>query len=134
MLTEEPGALAAIAAVLQPGEVMITGAIRSETVGEERTFYNSIYAIADDGTIVDAYDKVHLVPFGEYLPLEGFFEALGIRKLVEGPGTFKSGFRNKLLSLDGLPPFLPLVCYEIIFPDATVVADGRPGWILESDE
>lgn len=130
LLTQEPGALATIASILQPGEVLLTGAIRSETDGVERTFYNSIYAIAEDGTIIDAYDKVHLVPFGEFLPLEGMFEALGIRQLVEGPGRFKPGFRHRLLSLDGIPPLLPLVCYEIIFPDAAVNADGRPEWIL----
>ncbi|MBA5776085.1 apolipoprotein N-acyltransferase [Stappia sp. F7233] len=130
LLTEEPGALAAIAGFLKPGETLVTGAIRSEIRGEQRVFYNSIFSIADDGTIVDAYDKVRLVPFGEYVPLEGFFEALGIRGLVQGAGTFEAGFRQRPMRLDGLPAFLPLVCYEIIFPGIASTSEEEAGWIL----
>ena len=130
LLTEEPGALSEIAAVLREGDILITGAIRSETRGGERVFYNSVYAIGDDGTILDAYDKVHLVPFGEYVPLEPLFDRLGIAGLVQGAGDFLPGFRNRLLEVDGIPAFSPLVCYEIIFPGAILTPDGRPAWIL----
>lgn len=130
LLTEEPGALAAIAAFLKPQEMLVTGAIRSESRGEQRVFYNSIYSIADDGTIIDAYDKVRLVPFGEYVPLESFFDSLGIRGLVQGAGDFEPGFRQRLMRLDGLPAFLPLVCYEIIFPQSTLTPEGPAQWIL----
>ncbi|WP_202396174.1 apolipoprotein N-acyltransferase [Stappia sediminis] len=130
LLTEEPGALSEIAATLRAGDILITGAIRSERRDGERVFYNSIYAIGDDGTILDAYDKVHLVPFGEYVPLESFFELLGITTLVQGAGDFLPGFRNRLLEVDGIPAFSPLVCYEIIFPGAIQTPDGRSAWIL----
>ena len=65
-----PAALAAIAELLPPGTALVTGAYREEyPPSGERQVFNSIYVIGDDGTILDAYDKVHLVPFGEYVPL-----------------------------------------------------------------
>ena len=68
-LTQDPGVLAAIAELLPEGTALVTGAYREEyPPSGERQVFNSIYVIGDDGTILDAYDKVHLVPFGEYLP------------------------------------------------------------------
>ena len=45
-------------------------------------YFNSVQVVANGGTIVDSYDKIHLVPFGEYLPFRSFFESLGIRQQV----------------------------------------------------
>ena len=56
----------------------MTGAYREEyPPNGEQQVYNTIYLIGDDGTILDAYDKVHLVPFGEYVPLSGLLGRLG---------------------------------------------------------
>ena len=57
------------------------------------------YVIGDDGEILDVYDKVHLVPFGEYLPFQGFLEGLGIRQITELPGGFSAGPRRRTLTL-----------------------------------
>jgi len=132
LLTERPDALAAIAALLPEGTTLVTGAARAERgVGAAPVqYFNSIYVIDDKGEITAAYDKVRLVPFGEYLPLAGFFDALGIRQLIEVPGGFSAGTRRVTLPIPGAPPVGPLICYEIIFPGAVVDPDNRPGWLL----
>lgn len=124
-LTEEPEALSRIADLLPPGTTLVTGAPRIERSDGGRRFYNSIYVIDADGRIVDAYDKAHLVPFGEYLPLQSWFDALGIAGILPGIGGFSSGPGHRTLAIPGLPPAGALVCYEVIFSGD--VADDRPG-------
>ena len=75
------------------------------------------------------YDKFHLVPFGEYLPLASIFDALGISKLVESPGDFTPGNGPRSFDVPGAPPAGVLICYEILFPGA-VVGETRPGWLV----
>jgi apolipoprotein N-acyltransferase len=86
------------------------------------------------GLILDTYDKVHLVPFGEYLPFADFFDRMKIRQFVDVPGGFKSGAAHTVLALPGLPVAVPLICYEAIFPEevAAAVKAGatRPGFLL----
>ncbi|MBC2857586.1 apolipoprotein N-acyltransferase [Stappia sp. 28M-7] len=131
LLTEAPEALAAIADLLRDEDTLVTGAIRAsvEDAGR-RVFYNSVFVIDGEGTIRDAYDKVRLVPFGEYLPLGDLLEGIGLTKLVELPGTFRAGFRHRTLEPVAGPAFLPLICYEAIFPQAATTRDGRPGFLL----
>src|SRR5690606_16995013 len=77
-----------------------------------------------------AYDKVHLVPFGEYVPFRGLLERLGVRQLIALPGGFSPGTRLRTLTVPGVPPVGPLICYEVIFPGAVVDPAERPGWLL----
>jgi apolipoprotein N-acyltransferase len=135
LLHREPAALARIGAMLPRGGVLVTGAAREATrlPGEGgRRFFNSIQAVADDGSIVAGYDKVHLVPFGEYVPsiLDRALGALGIRQFVHIPGGFTAGDRRLPLHVPGLPPVAATVCYEAIFPDEVQPAGPRPGLIL----
>lgn len=134
LLTDRPEVLSAIAALLPTGTTLITGAARAELgrlAGDESPrVFNSIYVIADDGEIVAAYDKVHLVPFGEYLPFPGFLEAIGLSQLIALPGGFAPGARRLTLALEHAPSFSPLICYEIVFPGEAVGSGPRPGWIL----
>jgi apolipoprotein N-acyltransferase len=131
-LTREPEALAQIAALLPPGTVLITGAVRAAESANPQFVraYNSVYVIDHDGSILSVYDKVHLVPFGEYLPWQIFLERMGLMQLTKVKGGFLSGERRRSLTAPGAPPFLPLICYEIIFPRAAVPADERPAWML----
>jgi apolipoprotein N-acyltransferase len=114
--------------------VLITGGVRpTETKpGEPVTrAYNSIYTIDHDGSIVSVYDKVHLVPFGEYLPFQDLLERLGLMQLTKVRGGFISGDRRRNQRIPGTPSFLPLVCYEIIFPGDAVPRSERAGWLFD---
>jgi len=88
--------------------------------------------INHDGTILDAYDKVDLVPFGEYLPAQDFLESLGLRQLTRLAGGFTAGTQRRPLAIPGAPPAIPSICYEIIFPaNAAYGAEAvEPAWIL----
>jgi len=133
-LTREADALAQIAGLLPEGTVLITGGIRppdgiAPNAAVNRA-YNSIYIIDQDGSILSVYDKVHLVPFGEYLPFQDFMERLGFMQLTKVAGGFIPGNRRRMLTAPRAPTFVPLICYEIIFPNAAVPGGERPGWML----
>ncbi len=141
LLDRDPGALATIAAALPARTTLVTGAARDEDVPasdghpEHSVYYNSIEVIDGRGAVLDRYDKVHLVPFGEYLPFEGVLSALGLRNFVAIPGGFVPGVaRRHALSVPGLPPASPLICYEAIFPGAVgagpTPSGARPRYLL----
>jgi apolipoprotein N-acyltransferase len=131
-LTRDAEALAQIAALLPAGTVLITGAVRApEGVPDAAVTraYNSVYIIDHDGSILSIYDKVHLVPFGEYLPFQDFLEEFGLRQITNMRGGFIPGDRRRVLNVPRAPDVLPLICYEIIFPEA-VPRGERPGWMV----
>lgn len=122
ILTRDPQALATIGRFLPPKTVLVTGAAREEesprSAGRSQytDYYNAILVIASGGTVVDSYDKVHLVPFGEYLPFSAALSRLGLRNFVSIPGGFEPGQVRRALDIPGMPPTTPLICYEAIFP------------------
>jgi apolipoprotein N-acyltransferase len=131
-LTREPDALAQISALLQRRTVLITGAIRppeSPSNAPITRAYNSIYAVGSDASILSVYDKVHLVPFGEYLPFQAALERLGFVQLTRMRGGFLAGNRRRNQHVPGAPDFLPLICYEIIFPGDALPRSERAGWL-----
>jgi apolipoprotein N-acyltransferase len=128
-----PAAIAAIGDLLPPNTYLISGALRFENADrpKERQVFNSLMVFAEGGALAGLYDKNHLVPFGEYLPLQSVLEAVGVTQLVRMPGGFASGPRpRQLMSVPGLPPVSPLVCYEAIFPGAIVQGRDRPGVMI----
>lgn len=139
ILARDPQALAQIGAALPAGAVLITGAARVEEstalqgrVGDNLRYFNSVQIVASGGAILESADKVHLVPFGEYLPFRKWFDQIGLRQFVHIPGGFDAGQRRKALRAPGLPDIAPLVCYEAIFP-GEVTPEGsaaRPGLLL----
>jgi apolipoprotein N-acyltransferase len=132
-LTREADAMAQIAGLLPPGTVLITGAVRAPEAAPNTRItraYNSVYVIDHEGSILSVYDKVHLVPFGEFLPFQNFLERIGLMQLTKVQGGFIPGDRRRSLSVPGAPRMLPLVCYEIIFPGAAVPRSDRPGWLV----
>jgi len=132
-LTQEADALAQIVSLLQPGTRLVTGAVRAvPPLPGSRAIraYNSVYVIDPDGSIRGIYDKVHLVPFGEYLPFQSFLESLGLQQLTKQAGGFLSGDRRRAMDVGRAPKMMPLVCYEAIFPGEAVVDNERPGWLV----
>ncbi len=106
-----------------PGQVGAT----ERVTGNGLLTWNSLYALDAAGEVRATYDKFHLVPFGEYVPLRWL---LSFSKLTAGRGDFSSGPGVSTLVLPGLPAVSPLICYEIIFPGEVVDPGQRPGWIL----
>lgn len=131
LLEERGDAISAIAALLPDNVTLITGAIRRVKVpGAQSTYYNSILTLNGAGEVTDRYDKFHLVPFGEYLPFEKWLTQVGLRHLVNTPGTFSRGSGPVTMPIKGAPPISPLICYEIAFPGAVTARENRPGWIV----
>jgi apolipoprotein N-acyltransferase len=133
-LTREADARAQIAALLPQGTVLITGAVRPPDAAPGAAVtraHNSIYVIDHDGAILSVYDKVHLVPFGEYLPFQPLLERIGLMQLTKVIGGFIAGEHRRDQHVPGAPDFLPLICYEIIFPSDAVPRREQPGWLYD---
>jgi apolipoprotein N-acyltransferase len=130
LLLRDAPARQAMAAAAPPGGYLITGALRANPPpGPIARIWNSIEVLNRDGDIVGVYDKSHLVPFGEYVPLHRLLP-LPFKKLTAGTMDLSAGPGPRTIALAGLPPFGPLVCYEAIFPGAVVDEAERPAWLL----
>jgi len=129
ILNRQPGLIAALADAAPVSGALVTGSLRVEAAGEgEPRVYNSLFVIEPSGRVAAQYDKAHLVPLGEYVP---FYEWLGFLKVTVGRGNFTPGPGLVTLDIRGLPPAVPLICYEVIFPGAVVPREGpRPRWLL----
>jgi apolipoprotein N-acyltransferase len=111
-----------------PGGFLLTGFIRLERQnGRVSRVWNSLVAVDDKTDVAAVYDKHHLVPFGEYMPLR---DVLPFDKITAGALDFSAGPGPRTLRLAGLPAFSPLICYEAIFPGRVVDDDDRPAWML----
>ena len=124
----QPGsaALLAMAKAVPPGGYLLTGAAR-QTRNREDGVWNSLLVVDGEGEIVATYDKVHLVPLGEYIP---FHKQLAPVSGAIGRGSFEVGESRVTLDLPRLPSFSPIICYEVIFPAAVTGPGARPRWLL----
>ncbi|MGE0232717.1 MAG: apolipoprotein N-acyltransferase [Flavobacteriaceae bacterium] len=133
LLDREPSARAAIAAMLPLGTGLAAGMQRvaeNADAPDGIDVFNSIQLLDDDAGLLANYDKVHLVPFGEYLPFQRALEKLGLRQLTRVIGGFSAGGSRALLKSGRMPPALPLICYEIIFSQAVAAGARGADWIL----
>ena len=83
---------------------------------ENYDLFNSLVVVNKDLKIKYQYNKQKLVPFGEFLPFEKQLSKIGLKKITEGHGSFLKGKKQINFILDKVE-FLPLICYEIIFPE-----------------
>jgi apolipoprotein N-acyltransferase len=122
---------AAIAAILSEGhaKALIAGTVRLSAPDDPPPFkaWNSVQVFDATGDIVDTFDKFHLVPFGEYVPLRHW---LPIDAIAGGSFDFMAGPGLQTMAVPGLPPVGPLVCYEVIFPGEVANRNARPGLLL----
>ncbi|WP_421994760.1 apolipoprotein N-acyltransferase [Reyranella sp.] len=127
-LVIEPGspALDVMKAAVPPDGYLITGAARG-TPRPEDGVWNSLLVVDRAGGIVAHYDKVHLVPLGEYIP---FHKQLAPVSGFIGRGSFEVGEGRVTLAPPGLASFSPIICYEVIFPAAVTGPGARPQWLL----
>ena len=127
----------AIEESLRPGQILLVGAYRVEGTQDNFRYYNSLVAVRRTGDSLESagvYDKHRLVPFGEFLPLDGLMSALGIKALVHVGDGFSSGPPPRPLRVAGLPAFQPLICYEGLYPGFTrrgaKASGARPDFIV----
>ncbi len=127
LVTDESTLPASVSRAVPKGGYLVTGAMRRTQTGTTSQYWNSVVAIDENSQIAGVYDKRHLVPFGEYVPLRWI---LPFEKLTAGTIDLSSGSGSRLLDVPGLPAFAPLICYEAIFPGSVVDRGVRPSWLL----
>jgi apolipoprotein N-acyltransferase len=127
-LTNDAERLRLVGEFTPAGGLTLLGTLRTTPPGAEPfQVWNSMLAIDERGAVVGFYDKAHLVPFGEFMPLRS---VLGLGSVAGGSMDFSRGPGVRTLRLPGLPPVGPLVCYEVIFPGAVTDPSNRPEWLL----
>ncbi len=137
-LRREPAALAAFRDTLSPSTVVIAGTYRASVPPGTPTssagnydVFNSAMVIDGAGEILASYDKLHLVPFGEYLPAQSLLTALGFENLTRAKGGLAAGQPpRRNIEITGLPPAVILICYEASFPGAAAQRSKRPGVLI----
>jgi apolipoprotein N-acyltransferase len=96
--------------------------------------WNSLRVIEGAGEVTATYDKFHLVPFGEYMPLGDLMQDwFGIGAFAAQVGNgYSAGTGPQVIDLGaGLGRVLPLICYEAVFPYIPRTAPQRPDWMLQ---
>ena len=122
-----------MAALLGPNDRLLTGGF-AVTSGDERTIdgvANSVIVLGAGGRVLGRYDKAHLVPYGEYLPMRPLLSAIGLSRLAPGDFDTTPGPGPRTIDL-GLPwgKVGLQICYEIIFSGEVVDRNNRPGFLF----
>ena len=129
---EDPAARARLASILGPNDILLGGGeapIRDST-GEEIAARNSIFAIGAGGRLIARYDKAHLVPYGEYLPMRPILSRIGVSRLVPGVLDFIPGPGPRSIDLPGFGTVGMQLCYEMVFSGHVVDEAHRPAFIF----
>ncbi|WP_260581997.1 apolipoprotein N-acyltransferase [Sphingopyxis sp. PET50] len=118
--------------LMNPDDVMLLGALKLEIdkTGEVVGARNAVMTVHADGTLGPRYDKAHLVPYGEYLPMRPLLSAIGLSRLAPGDIDFWPGPGPHTLDLGRFGKAGLQVCYEIIFSGQVVDRDHRPDFIF----
>ncbi|XVJ64572.1 MAG: apolipoprotein N-acyltransferase [Sphingopyxis sp.] len=125
-------ARARLTALMNPGDLMLLGALKLELdrTGEVVGARNAVMTVHADGTLGARYDKAHLVPYGEYLPMRSILSAIGLSRLAPGDIDFWPGPGARTLDLGAFGQAGLQICYEIIFSGQVVDRTHRPDFIF----
>jgi apolipoprotein N-acyltransferase len=127
-LSEDPYHRDRIAEHIPAAGAVLTGVIRRAVDDNGKVHvYNSLVAVDGRARIVAGYDKVHLVPYGEYFP---YSEITHMRAIANLGMDFDHGDSARTLRVLGLPSFSPLICYEAVFSGDVAERDDRPHFLL----
>ena len=131
-LSIEPTARHRIASLIGPRDLLLLGGVELvfNDSGRAVAAYNSLFVLAPTGDLRGRYDKAHLVPYGEYLPMRPLLSALGLSRLAPGDLDFLDGPGARTLDLPGFGRAGVQICYEIIFSGQVVDAANRPDFIF----
>ena len=136
ILEGNKSALRTIAQIIPLGGALLTGSPRRKSINKNKAkIWNSLHVVDHEGKIISSYNKSHLVPFGEYIPLRRYFNSFfSFAKLTKGRVDFSSGLGQKTLIVPGAPPVSPLICYEVIFSGMVISKSNtgmrEPEWLL----
>ena len=128
-----------LATLLGPSDLLVTGGTRIEYArrqygaGVEEVAVsatNSVFVLDAEARIAARYDKAHLVPYGEYLPMRPLLSAIGLSRLVPGDIDFKPGPGPRSITLQGFGKLGVQVCYEIIFSGQVIDRADRPAFLF----
>jgi apolipoprotein N-acyltransferase len=121
-----------VAAMLGPKDLLLTGGVtwRSADGLEVTSATNSVFAIDPAGKLLARYDKAHLVPYGEYLPMRPILSRIGLSRLAPGDVDFDRGPGPRTANLPVVGKVGFQLCYEIIFSGAVVDRENRPNFIF----
>jgi apolipoprotein N-acyltransferase len=121
-----------IAQLLRPGDVMITGAseLEFDFSGRATGAYNSVIALDAGGRIHGRYDKSHLVPYGEYLPMRPLLTAIGLSELAPSAFDTLEGPGPRSIQVPGFGRVGVQICYEIVFSGAVIDRTDRPSFLF----
>jgi len=131
-LEEERWARERLASLLGPGDILLTGAnaLVFDRNGKVTAARNSLFALTPDARIAARYDKAHLVPYGEYLPMRPLLSAIGLSRLVPGDLDFLPGPGPTTLPLAGFGKVGIQICYEIVFSGQVIDRRNRPEFLF----
>jgi apolipoprotein N-acyltransferase len=133
-----------LASLLGPNDLLLTGGSKVYFKETDKGLYvdrkligarNALWVLTPRGALIGRYDKAHLVPYGEYLPMRSILQPLGLSRLVPGDADFWPGPGPRSLPLPAAGGREPLlmgvqICYEIIFSGQVVDGDHRPAFLF----
>tara|TARA_Y100000590_G_scaffold102285_1_gene116240 strand:- start:58 stop:1599 length:1542 start_codon:yes stop_codon:yes gene_type:complete len=114
---------------------IIMGINTEKIIDNSNKIYNSMVVLDNKLNLISEYNKIKLVPFGEFLPFERFFKRIGLRKISYGYQSFSEGKDRNLILLDKVNfNFIPLICYEIIYSGKINLNSDKTDFIINISE
>lgn len=120
----------ALSRIIPKGGALLTGSPSKDIRDGDISYFNSFVVLDDKGTITGRYDKSHLVPFGEFIPLRSVIKALPVAADIIGARDFSFGTGPRTLRAPEFPPFSTMICYEAIFSKAITDESNPPQLLL----